>query len=246
MIGYYVAILLHEWGHGVVAWILEYKDSPFDVDYGGWLLLHVDEDVPYDSMMKAHQGVEAAFIAIAGLIVSLFLYMISWISLSRIKHGFALYSLFYWFSIWNMVAIFQYLAIQTFSVQGDVGRFTHGLNISPWWVFIPGTSFVFFALYRFYGHFVPKAYVRLSIQSQWVKRLFLLLSLVIMFLLIYSHGYNPLSDQGMPLIGKFLAGFSIALVPGIFFFCDPSRVWVQREIQKIQSLEISEHGLGLK
>jgi hypothetical protein len=58
-----------------------------------------------------------------------------------------------------------------------------------------------------------------------------------MFLLIYTHGYNPLSDQGMPLVGKFLAGFSVLLVPAIFFLCNPSNSWVKKEIQKNKSLK---------
>ena len=48
---YYVAILLHEWGHGLVAWLFNVKQSPFDVDYGGWALMHVDENVDYAQLL---------------------------------------------------------------------------------------------------------------------------------------------------------------------------------------------------
>lgn len=229
---YYLAIILHEWGHGTVAWIYGYKEAFFDVDYGGWLLLGVDENVPYDQILASHHGTAAALIGIAGLVVSIVLLLLSFWALSKIKHRPLAYLFCYWFAVWNMVPIVQYLSVQTFSVQGDVGRFIHGLNISPWLVFIPGLGFVYFALNQFLKVFVPKAYAKIPIKSLWVQRLFLALSLAIMFLLIYSHGYNPLSDPGMPLLGKTLAVFSMALVPILFFLSDPSRKWVKKQIWK--------------
>src|SRR5258706_8418240 len=60
---YYVCILLHEWlGHGAMAWILGQKNSPFDIYYGGWSLLHVDEQVDYNKLLATNQGVSAALI----------------------------------------------------------------------------------------------------------------------------------------------------------------------------------------
>lgn len=229
---YYIAIILHEWGHGTLAWLFGYKETPFNVNYGGWLLLHADENVPYNQILAAHRGSTAALIGIAGVSVSVILFILSLIGLNKIKHSLWMYSFFYWFAILNMVPIFQYFTVQTFSVQGDTGRFVHGLTISPWWVFIPGTIFVCLALYLLLRCFVPKAYVVLSMNARWVQRIFLLVSLGMMFLLIYTHGYNPLSDTGMPLIGKLCAVLSILLVPALFFLCNPSSRWVRKEIQK--------------
>lgn len=229
---YYLAIILHEWGHGTVAWLLGYKKSLFDVDYGGWLLLHADENVPYDQILATNQGFDAACIGIAGVSVTIVLFLVSLVYMNKIRRSVWSYSFFYWFAILNMVAIFQYLIVQTFSVQGDVGRFVHGLNISPWWVFIPGSIFVYIALHRFFKYDVPKAYAIISIKTLWVRRIFLLISLSIMFLLIYTHGYNPLTDKGMPFIGKILAVCSMLLVPILFFFCNPSNNWVKKEILK--------------
>jgi hypothetical protein len=230
---YYIAIILHEWGHGTVAWIYGYKQAFFDVNYGGWRLQGVDENVPYDQILAAKHGVAAAMIGIAGLSVSIVLFLISVATMAKIKHSVFLYSFFYWFSVIKMVPIIQYLTVQTFSVEGDVGRFTHGLNISPWWVFVPGTLFICFALYRFLRYAVPKAYAIIPIKTLWVKRCFLGLSLGIMFLLIYSGGYNPLSDRGMPSIGKAYAVLTMLLVPVLFFLCNPSLKWVKKETQKM-------------
>jgi hypothetical protein len=229
---YYIAIILHEWGHGTVAWLYGYKKAFFDVQYGGWRLQDVDENVPYDQILAAKQGVAAAMIGIAGLSVSIVLFLVSLTAMAKIKYSVVLYSFFYWFSVINMVPIIQYLTVQTFSVEGDVGRFTHGLDISPWWVFVLGTLFICFALYRFLRFAVPKAYALIPIKTLWVKRCFLAVSLGIMFLLIYSGGYNPLSDRGMPVISKVYAVLTMFLVPVLFFLCNPSLKWVKKQTQK--------------
>jgi hypothetical protein len=228
VISYYVAVILHEWGHGTVAWLCGAKKAFWDVTYGGWLLLHVDENVPYDALLANHKGACAAFTGIAGVLVSITLLLLSLVAVKKIKKSIRLYSFFYWFSVINMIPLIQYLTIQTFSIQGDVGRFTHGLNISPWWVFIPGTALVIFALYRLCRYAIPKAYTILQIKAIWVQRLFLFTSLGLMFLLIYLGAYNPLSDPGMPLIGKVAAVISMLLVPVLFFVCNPSRKWVKK------------------
>jgi hypothetical protein len=230
IVSYYVGIILHEWGHGTVAWLFDYKSSPFSVDYGGWLLTNVDENVPYNQILAAGHGVKAALIGIAGVTVSTILFLLSWVVLKKIKSNSLMYTFFYWFGVINIVPIFQYFTVETFAVEGDVGRFTHGLNISPWWVFVPGTIFAFVALYQFFRHLVPKAYAILPIHSLWVQRVFLFASLFSIFVWIYLHKHNPLSDQGTPLMGKVLAIFSFFLVPILFFICEPSRPWVKREI----------------
>ena len=43
ILAYYVSLLLHEWGHGALAWLNNVKKSPFDIQYGGWLLMNADE-----------------------------------------------------------------------------------------------------------------------------------------------------------------------------------------------------------
>lgn len=229
---YYIAIILHEWGHGTVAWLYGYKEAFFDVDYGGWLLQRVDENVPYNQILAAKRGVAAALIGIAGVSVSIVLFLFSLLMMSKIKRSGFLYSFFYWFSVINMIPIIQYLTVQTFSVEGDVGRFTHGLDISPWWVFVPGVIFICFALRQLLGWVVPKAYAMIPIKKLWVQRCFLGASLGIMFLLIYAGGYNPLSDKGMPPVGKVWAVVNMLLVPILFVLCNPSRKWVKKETQK--------------
>lgn len=140
IVAYYASILLHEWGHGTAAWLCGIKSSPFDVQYGGWFLMNVDEHVNYTALLNSGRGVTAALIGIAGVSVSFILTIASFILLNskRWKQSIIKFIFVYWFLITNMVPLVQYFTISTFSVEGDVGRFIHGLNLSAWWIFIPG------------------------------------------------------------------------------------------------------------
>lgn len=237
ILAYYVSILLHEWGHGTAAWLLGQKTSPFDVYYGGWALLHVDENVNYSQLLATHQGITAALIGVAGFTVSLLLAVFSFILLNcqSMQKNVIAFTLSYWFLIINLVPLFQYIPLTTFSAEGDIGRFIHGLNLSPWLVFIPGTVLMIFALWRLFSKEIPRAYAVIPINSLGAKRIFLLVSLIILFLLIYTHGYNPITDRGTNLYSKILAVISILLVPVLFYVCDPTRQWVKTRIATYNS-----------
>lgn len=225
VLSYYLAVVLHEWGHGTLAWLFDYKKAFFDVNYGGIFLLHVDEAVPYDQMLQSGHNIAAALSGIAGVFMSFILFIISCKILKEANKR-MIYCFFYWFTVLNFIPILQYFVIQPFSLEGDTGRFVQGLEISPLWVFIPGLAFVAWSLYRFLSRIIPTAYARIGIETLWGRRCFLFVSLSIMFLLIYIQGYNPLSDPGMPIEGKILALGSIVLLPILLVLYDPSR---QRE-----------------
>lgn len=232
IIAYYVSLLLHEWGHGTVAWLAGVKQSPFDVQYGGWLLLDADENVDYGQLINTGRGVAAALIGIGGFSVSLLFTIISFILLSfkSIQRNANIFTIVYWFLIINMLPMVQYLTVSTFSTQGDTGRFIQGLNIAGWWVFVPGVIFLIYAIWRILNVEIIKAYVVMPVRSLLGQNLLLLATLSIIFLFIYTHGYNPLTDTGMDKFSRILAVISIILMPMLFIICNPVRHWVQKRI----------------
>ena len=227
---YYPTVLFHEWGHGTTAWLFGCKASPFDVRYGGWLLLHCDEAVPYDRLLATGHGIQAALIGISGFTVTTALFVLS-LLLLRTRFGvrsvWALSAL-YWFCVLNLMAIFGYIPLNTFSRHGDIGRFVHGLDISPWVVFVPGTILVALCLCRLLRHETVKVYVFAPIRTLAMRRVLLGVSLALIFYLLYTHGYNPLTDPGTSPINKAVAWGSLLLGPILFVVCDPSRKWVWR------------------
>ena len=231
---YFAIVLLHEWGHGTTAWILGYKESPFEVRYGGCLLLHCDEAVPYDKIIASGDGLQAALIGISGFTVTTMLFLLSMFSLNRRfgTRSLWLLSVFFWSCVLNMTALFGYIPLDTFSTEGDIGRFVHGLNISPWLVFIPGTILVAAGLYRLFRQEIVTVYLFAPIRTLPMRRILLGTSLVLIFLLLYTHGYNPFTDSGTNTFSRVLAGLSILLVPILFALCNPSRNWVEQAVKR--------------
>jgi len=204
---YYLSLLLHEWGHGTLAWLCGVKSNPFDVQYGGWLLMNADENVNYTSLIESGRGVAAALIGIAGISVSLAFVIVCYILLNSksIRHNTVKFIFSYWFLIINMIPLVQYFTISTVSSEGDIGRFIHGLNISAWWLFVPGTIFNIFLIWRILKTEIPKSYAVIPIKSLLGQNIFLLTTLSIIFLFIYTHGYNPFTDEGMNASSRILA-----------------------------------------
>ena len=241
---YYAIVLLHEWGHGTTSWLFGYKPNPFAIRYGGCFLLHTDEAVPYDDILAAGHGLQAALIGISGFTVTTLLFLFSLFSLNRrygIRNPWVL-SVFFWSCVLNMMAIFGYIPLDTFSTEGDIGRFVHGLAISPWLVFIPGSILVSICLYRLLRYVMIRVYVFAPIRTTAGRRVLLGGSLSIIFLLLYTHGYNPFTDAGTNTFSKILAGLSILLVPLLYIVCNPSRKWVRRAVERMDVMPFSSRG----
>jgi hypothetical protein len=228
IIVHYFGTLAHEYGHATTAWLFGYKKTPFDIYIGNWLLIPVDEAVNYNSLLASGHGIQAALIAISGITVTAFLFLLSLYSLNReqIKKSPFLLSIFYWLAVQSLMVFFQYVPNNTFTIEGDIGRFIHGLNISPLWVFIPGTLLVLLAFYRMYRYETIKMFALLPIKTNIMKRIFLLTTFwMYVELMIY---WTP------PATFKVLAWsshiFSTLLVIFILISCDPSRTWVKRNI----------------
>lgn len=234
---YYIDIVLHEWGHGTTAWLYGLKRTPFAVDYGGWALLHVDEAVNYNQLLATGRGVAAALIAISGLTVTVLLSILSFtaLNLKRFARHPIILALAYWMLIINMLAMIQYFTLSVFSPMGDTGRFVHGLNISAWWIFVPGTIIMIILLYRLLHTETIKMFVLLPLKSRLGQSAFLLATLVVLFLTLYTHSYNPIADNKGIWMDQILAIISILLVPILFLICLPYRSWVQRRLSIILS-----------
>lgn len=214
---YYTIILLHEWGHGTAAWIFGYNRTPFDIEYGGWFLLHVDEGVHYDDILAANHGVQAALIGIAGYTVNIIIFLVSIFLMNRdvIKKSAWALSLCYWSAVFNMLAIWGYTPMYSFSIKGDIGRFVHGLQISPWWIFIPGTLFAVVGIYRLLKCEIIKMYALLPIRTLAMQRIYLLTSLGIIFLFFTFRSFSRI--PAWEIIANYETWFRIALVAILFF-----------------------------
>ncbi len=224
---YYIAILLHEYGHATTAWFLSYKSSPFDIDYRNWFLLPVSEGVNYPSILASGHGVAEALIGISGISVTVILFLLSFYFINRqfiLKNTFLL-CFFFWLMDINLMEMFSYVPNRSF-IMGDIGEFVQGLNISPLWFVIPGTLLVCLALYRFYRYELLKMFALLPIKTIVMQRIFLWCTFwPLLFSIVYWE--PPIANKALSYGANL---FSLLLVLLIIFICDPKRCWIRNKM----------------
>src|SRR5436190_871215 len=108
LLSHYLVVFIHEYAHAFTAWLLGYKDSPFDLNYGDYslsnllLLTGIDQKVDNNMIYSLGHPGHVALIAFAGPGIVFFLFFISsWLTLSKkvTTHPYLLYFLFF-FNLW--------------------------------------------------------------------------------------------------------------------------------------------------
>lgn len=137
-----LAFFPHEYAHSIVAWLLGWKASPFDLHFPPrtavfWLIqLGVDQNVDEAPIYAAGQGWAVALIAAAGMVIGNALITLP---LSRLayrwarrhgRRGWA--SLAYWVTVASIGNLWAYVPIRTFTSGSDMGSVQHGFGWSPW------------------------------------------------------------------------------------------------------------------
>ena len=115
--------------------------------------------------------------------------------------------------------IIGYIPADTFSTHGDIGLFVTGLNISPLWIFLLCTPLVIIAIIRIFHTEIVRLTNSLGINSLSSKAVYLLMSLVFLFLTLFSHGYNPLTDAHATYYSKIIASTMLFAVPILLVIC---------------------------
>ena len=227
-----VFVVTHEFIHSTTAYLLGHMQSPLDIVWGnpvtldGW-----DEGVSYSAMFAAGQGADAAIVAVSPLImhtalVIAGLYILLSDALVRRKWWF---HLTFWLVIVNLMELVAYMPVRAFSLHGDIGNINHGLGLSPWLLFLLGTSLILVGLYYLYGHVLPRMYAVVAGESRWVRYVILVFSAFYLFIFRGSIqnalSYSPNMEWATGLFGY--AAFVVVL-----YFCRPGMPWVVDEEKK--------------
>src|SRR5579863_981413 len=91
LLAHYLVVFTHEYAHAFTAWILGYKNSPFDLNYGGislgnlLLLSDIDQKVDNNFIYSLGHPGHVALIAFAGPGIIIFLYFITFLLIHTIK-----------------------------------------------------------------------------------------------------------------------------------------------------------------
>ena len=192
----HLMILIHEWTHSSVAWILGQKERPFDIHYGDWTLLNVDEKVDYEMLFSIGKGQTASIIAVSALVANLGVFLLCTRLLSReaIQQHKWIYQLIFWFAVSNIGELFSYVPIRTFvGDRGDVGHFVVGLGISPWIAFLIGSFIVSTGLWYLFTRELPNFYQVMSISTRVPQRIYMGL---VIFVIFFWYGASAFHDYG--------------------------------------------------
>ena len=145
-------VIAHEFTHSTSAWLLGYMPSPFTVVWGnpitvrGW-----DEGVPYDRLFPSAGNFAEAVIGGGPLLMHAIFIVASLYFLQRPppRQRSLVFFTLYWFVVINLAELISYIVMRPFIPTGDTGRFSNGMAMSPWVLFIVGTTFLVLALWVF-------------------------------------------------------------------------------------------------
>ena len=233
-LSHYVALFSHEWTHGTLAWVFGYKSNPFDIYYGvkTWsdLLLfpHIDEAVNYSHICSIGHPYQAGIIAITPPVITnggMFLICIYLQSKKWLMNKKWLFYFVFWLSIMSLGNVFDYIPVRTFSTHGDIGNFLNAFNISPWWVFVIGTSIVVVFFYHFFKTQVPRVYQIMDIQTVAARTFLLFIILIILPGLFAIPGLGCGSNYTCNAI----AWISIAYIPILMIILWPGRQYLHEK-----------------
>ena len=227
---HHLMVLLHEWTHGTTAWMFGCKDSPFDIQYGGWTLSNVDENINYKLLFSTEKGFVASMIAVSALLMNALLFILSIILLSRktIQRKRWFFHFFYWFAVMNIGELFSYIPVRTFVInRGDVGHFTYGLNLSPWVVFVPGIFLVAWGLWYIIKRETPRFYHLMALSSVLWRHIHFI---ILVFVIFFWFGSSAFYDYGMNSLWSLWSLVSVLMGVVVFIICNPSSEWVKRAV----------------
>lgn len=210
------AVLIHEWTHGFIAWLNNAKSNPFNIYYGDWTLLNVDEDVDYASLLKSGKNWAVAFIAITPSVINLFLATLSFFFMKKvlIQQQKRIYKFLFFFSAFNLSEFFSYIPIRTFTTHADVYNFNHALSLPPWVIGVPGAVIAILLMTYFFLKVLPVTYSVLHIDSFFMRLIYLSIMLFIFF---FMGGCRGLENYGQ--ISATMGVISLIMIPMVFALC---------------------------
>ena len=221
-----IFVVIHEHVHSTVAFLLGHMTSPFAIEWGtpvtleGWA-----EGVSYSALFAAGQGTDAAIIAVAPLVLHALiviggLYAMQSKALAKRKW---IFHCVFWLVVVNLMELFSYMPVRAFALHGDIGNINHGLGLSPWVLFLPGTALVLAGLYFLYGRVLPRMNVVVAGESRLIRYVILVFSAFVLFI-ERSSSHTALSVAPDMQWATSLFGYTAFVV--VLWYCRPTMPWV--------------------
>ncbi|WP_292415657.1 hypothetical protein [Methanoregula sp.] len=227
-------VIIHEHIHSTTAFLLGRMQDPLAIVWGNPLTLDGwDEGVSYSDLFNAGLGADAAVIAVMPLVFHAVVVIAGlWLLLSPflVRRKWA-FHLVFWFIIVNLMELIAYMPLRAFASNGDIGNINHGLGLSPWVLFFPGTLLILLFLGILFFRILPRANVIIAGDSRPVRYALLFLAAFFVFdwRSIFRVILLPPSSAGWE-IG------AIALIACVLviLLCRPGLTWIRRAEEHVQ------------
>lgn len=221
-------VVMHEFTHSTVAWILGYMRSPLGIVWGNPLMMTGwDEGVHYSELFASGHLTAAAIIGVSPLVVHTAIATLGLVLLQKNgmwQRKWLAHTLF-WFVVANFMEIIAYIVMRAFSTHGDVGIFNRGLGLSPWIIFIAGSLALVAGLSVLFRKILPRIYAVFARGNRLNEWCILVMTAFLLF--VWGSGLRVvLYVYPDPQWMFGLLGFAaFGLILGV---CNPSRAWVIR------------------
>jgi len=222
-----LVVVMHEFTHSTVAWLLGHMKSPLDIVWGNPLTLRGwDEGVSYRELIQSGQLLAEAIIGASPLVLHTAIVVPGLILLRKgmPKNNWCRHFLF-WFVIANFMELIAYIVMRPFAQNGDTGHFNHGLGLSPWFLFIGGSLAIVLGLYILFGKIIPRMDAVFARGNRFIE--WIIFIMTAFFLFLWGSGIRVVSaiypdPQWMfGLLG--FAAFGLVIIAG-----NPGRAWIVR------------------
>ena len=218
-----VVVLMHEFTHSTLAWLLGDMPSPLGIVWGNPLMMTGwDEGVHYSRLFPSGHCAAEAIIGGGPLVVHTVIVTLGILLLQKqwmIERKW-FFHILYWFVIANFMELISYIVMRAFASGGDVGHFNRGVGLSPWILFVAGTLMIMIGLYVLFRKILPLMYAVFTRGNRLNKWAILLMTAF--FLFLWGSGIRVVlyvypDPQWMFGLSGF-AAFGVVL-----FACNPSR-----------------------
>ncbi|MBN2686781.1 MAG: hypothetical protein JXR85_01270 [Deltaproteobacteria bacterium] len=217
-----IVVVMHEFTHSTVAWLLGCMPSPLGIVWGNPLMMTGwDEGVHYSKLFPSGHHAAEAIIGGSPLVLHTIIVTLGIIFLKGrwLKEKKWLYHTIYWFVIANFMELIAYIVMRPFASGGDTGHFNRGLGLSPWILFIAGTLVILVGLYILFRKILPRMYAAFAQGNRLTE--WMIFSVTAFLLFLWGSGLRvvfyiyPDPQWMFGLLG--FAAFGIVL-----FTCNPS------------------------
>lgn len=218
-----VVVIVHEFTHSTVAWLLGCMPSPLDIVWGNPLLMTCwDEGVAYSRLFPSGHNPAEAIIGGSPLVFHTIIVTLGIVFLQKqwMTERKWLFHTLFWFVIANFMELIAYIVMRPFASGGDTGHFNRGLGLSPWILFVAGTLIILVGLYVLFRKILPRMYAVFAQGNRLTE--WMILSVTAFFLFMWGSGIRivfyiyPDPQWMFGLLG--FAAFGVVL-----FACNPSR-----------------------